>query len=170
VYRPPFPTEAFWEQSSTARGQLAGLAMIMVPALTNPLPFGPAMHLTLQTFAVLVGFAGAVIVFGGLVNRVFIQPSGQPLDEVLPTLPYARTVWWTMLLLTILLVAGVEWRFVLIFTDGWARHLPEVVMLALPALAIGWATWRGRVMRRPPEAPPPGEAAEPVQPVDPANA
>jgi hypothetical protein len=147
VYRPQFPAAAFWAHASTVRGQLAGLAMITLPALTDPLPLGRGLHVTVQLLAVMVGVVGAVIVFGGLVNRVFIAPTGRPLDDVLPTLPFARRVWLAMVLLTILLAVIAEWRFVLIFTDSWIEHLPEFVLLGLPAGLLGWATWRARTMR-----------------------
>lgn len=143
------PPDAFWEWCATPAGQLTGLVLLTVPALTNPLPLAAAAHAIVQLVAVGLGFAGAVVVFGGLVKRVFLMPGDRSLDDVLPEIPAGRQVWWGLVALVVLLVVGAEWRLVLIFTDTWSTHLPEVFLLLLPAVALGYLAWRTRVLRRP---------------------
>src|SRR5690348_14749263 len=77
-------------QSSTVRGQLVGAALIAVPALVNPIPLDGAAHATLQVLAIAVGVAGAVVVFGGLFQWVFLPartataPVPAPAPEPVP--------------------------------------------------------------------------------------
>ena len=147
-------TVAFREHSPTVRGQLAGIAMIAMPALTQPLPLGGASHATVQILAVIVGSLGALVVFGGLIQRVVLQttatdedPDGPAaLDDVLLAVPHARTVWVGLNLLGLGFILGAAWCLWLVFSHGWHEHLAEVVMFALPAVALGWAAWRARVM------------------------
>jgi hypothetical protein len=149
----------FREHAPTLRGQLAGIAMIMVPALTNPIPFGRGWHTAIQILAVVVGFAGTLVVFGGLLDRVFLKADDGPgsnradepirLDDVLLAMPHARRVWLGTAGLGLVLAVGALWCLVLVFTRSW-EHLADVVMLGLPAAALGWALWRARVLVRPP--------------------
>ena len=68
---------------------------------------------------------------------------------MLPDVPNGRELWWALIGLVVLLAVGAEWRLVLIFTDDWSEHVPEVVLLVLPAVALGWLAWRTRALRRP---------------------
>jgi hypothetical protein len=146
----PIPPDAFWERSATPGGQLTGLALLTVPAITNPLPLNPVAHALVQILAVVLGLVGAAMVFGGLVNRVFLLPGDRSLDDALPDLPNGRALWWALIALIVLLLAGAEWRLVLIFTDEWSTHLPEVLLLVLPAVLLGALAWRTRSLRRGP--------------------
>lgn len=132
-------TLAFRERSVTVRGQLTGMAMIAVPAVTNPLPFGPGLHATVQILAVIVGFVGALIVFGGMIQRVFLQTAQL-------SVPHPRTVWFCLVLLDVAFALGAGWSLELVFTRGGDQHLADAVMLGLPAAALGWAAWRARVL------------------------
>jgi hypothetical protein len=143
------PTDAFREWSATAAGQLTGLVLLTLPAVTNPLPLNAVAHAIVQIIAVAAGFVGAVAVFGGLVTRVFLMPGDRSLDDLLPQIPRGRTAWWALVALVVLLVVGAEWRLVLIFTDDWSTHLPEVLVFLLPAVALGYLAWRTRALRAP---------------------
>jgi hypothetical protein len=149
-------------RSSTGRGQLAGAALIAVPALVNPMPVDGAAHAVVMVLAVAVGVAGAVVVFGGLFQWVFLpspadggtgDDATDPDDsrpaarEALRTVPHARAVWAGLVVLCVALAAGAGWVLTRAVTDGWADHLPAAVMLALAAGLLGWAAWAARAMR-----------------------
>jgi hypothetical protein len=142
-------------QSSTVRGQLAGAALIAVPALVNPIPLEGAARSVLLVLAVAVGAAGAVVVFGGLFQWVFLPggPTGAAPAEARPAtrdalraVPHARRVWVGAVVVCAVLTAGAVWALALAVTGGGADHVPEVLMLAFPAVLLGWAAWAARAM------------------------
>jgi hypothetical protein len=140
-------------QSSTVRGQLAGAALIAVPALVNPIPLEGAARSVLLVLAVAVGAVGAVVVFGGLFQWVFLpgDTDAGPDDarpatrDALRAVPHARRVWAVAVVVCAVLAAGAVWVLAVVVTDDWAR-LPEALMLALPAVLLGWAVWAARAM------------------------
>jgi len=145
------------------RGQLTGAALIAVPALVNPIPLEGAPHAVLQVLAVAVGVAGAVVVFGGLFQWVFLpgrDTAAGPEEErpatrdALRAVPHARGVWAGAVVVCAVLAAGALWVLAVVVTDDWA-HLPEALMLALLAVLLGWAVWAARAMwtRDPPPQP-----------------
>ena len=141
-------------RSSTVRGQLTGAALIAVPALVNPIPLEGAAHSVLQVLAVAVGAVGAVVVFGGLFQWVFLprEDTGAGADDARPAtrdalraVPHARGVWAGAVVVCAVLTAGAVWVLALVVTDDWT-HLPEALILALPAVLLGWAVWAARAM------------------------
>ena len=142
-------------RSSTVRGQLAGAALIAVPALVSPIPVEGAAHSVLLVLAVVVGAAGAVVVFGGLFQWVFLpgeDTGADPADarpttrDALRAVPHARGVWVGAVVACAVLTAGAVWVLALAVTGGGAGHVPEALMLALPAVLLGWAAWAARAM------------------------
>ncbi|MFI7589292.1 hypothetical protein ACIB24_19675 [Spongisporangium articulatum] len=132
---PIFPagsrTAALWGFARTPRGQLAGLMLVAVPALVGPLPVDGAARAGVGVLAVLAGTAGAVLVFGGLLTRVY-GPALERLGRGVPLL-------WA-LAAALLVAAGVA---LVAGTRGdWDEHAPEVLMFALPAVAAAGAAWR----------------------------
>lgn len=130
-------TQAFREHSPTVRGQLVGVALIVAPAATHPLPLGADLHTAVQVVAVIAGFLGAVIVFGGLALRVLVATP----RAVLLALPQARAVRNALTGLALVFAAGALWCLVLAVTRGWSAHLAEVLMLGLPAATLGRVAW-----------------------------
>jgi hypothetical protein len=79
-------TQAFREHSPTARGQLAGIALMIVPGLAQAVPFDGALAGMVRILAVLVGFVGVLIVFGGMLQYAYLQLAAPILDDG-PTTP-----------------------------------------------------------------------------------
>ncbi len=127
------------------RGQALGLAMLVTPAITHPLPLG-AVHGAVQLLAVIVGSAGMVVVFGGLFLRTFVQPSTGTLDDALLAVPHTRAAWLGLALSCAVLTIGAVWCLVLAFDHDWAERFANALLLGLPAMVLGAAAWRARVM------------------------
>jgi hypothetical protein len=140
-------TQAFREHSPTVRAQLAGIALIIVPGLAQAVPLDGALAGVLRILAVLVGFVGVLVVFGGMLEYAYRQLAAPSLDDVLLAVPYARTVWVCLVLLGLALGIGAAWCLVLVFSRGWDEYLAAALMLALPAATLAWLTWRARAMR-----------------------
>jgi hypothetical protein len=163
-----------------------GTVMMITPAVAHALPLTGSVHTAVLVLAVLVGSAGALIVFGGLLIRAVLEPAAlsstgntrssgidvhpatpatpaaPAVDDALLSLPHPRIVWIGLVLLAAALGAGALCCLALLITGHGAQRLPEFLLLGLPACALGWAAWRGRVMRA--TVAPPGQAQtkEPV--------
>jgi hypothetical protein len=167
--RPPFSSPVSGpdvsralRRAGTPRGQLAGVSLIVVPAVTSALPLGGASRTVVQVVAVLLGTAGMVVVFGGLLQRAVLgrvtDDEADPVDAALLAFPHARAAWRSLAALAVLLLAGALWCVGLAFGDDAGTHLTDALMLALPGLVLAAATWRARVMRRAGQEPGDGES------------
>jgi hypothetical protein len=143
-------------RAATPAGQAAGVALILVPAVVHPARLGAA-DAAIEAVAALAGVAGALLVFGGLFQWVFLTPRPDPAGTDAAAagdaahtggaapepVPHARAVWVGAVALAVVLAAGAVWRLVLMTGDGDAK-LAEVLLLGLPAVALAAAAWAGR--------------------------
>jgi hypothetical protein len=126
---------AFRQEAPTRRAQAAGAALITLPALAHPLPLGPGVHLGLELLAVVLAFAGCLLVVGGVTPRLL------PTD---PAPARARQIRLGLAVLTGLLALGAVLALLVAATDGWTEHLPGAVLLALAAGALTLTSPRAR--------------------------
>src|SRR4051812_16839689 len=134
-------------RAATPAGQATGVGLILVPAIVHPVPLGAA-DAAAEVLAAAVGAVGALVVFGGLFQWVFLtpRPDAGPAAEPdhgpdegsdegpdpLPAVPHARALWAGAVLLAVLLAAGAVWRLVLMAGDG-TGDLAEAALLGLLA-------------------------------------
>jgi hypothetical protein len=140
-------------RAATPAGQAVGVALILVPAVVHPVPMGAA-DATVEVLAAVAGALGALVVFGGLFQWVFLTPRPDA-DGAPPAVPHARAAWAGAVVLAVLLAAAAVWRLVVVLGDEEAGRLSEVVLLGLPAIALAWAAWAARGVWRDDEAPGP---------------
>ena len=137
--------------------QLAGAVLIMVPAIGGASPLTGTTGTGLRVLAVVAGFVGTVLVFGGLLRGLLRRHAhdlrrhahdrradDEWADDVLTSIPYARRVWWGVAGLAGVLAVGA-----LLALAGAAEgdRLVSMLLLGLPAGALGWLARRTAVMR-----------------------
>lgn len=135
---------AFSTRARTGPGQILGLVLLVAPAVAHPLPIRGSLYDVVQIIAVVAGVIGMLIVFGGLLIRVIVLPAGDDsLDGTLLAIPRHRAVWLVLAGLCALFAVGGALALAL-GHDG--ERFAGGLLLGLPAVALGWAAWRARVM------------------------
>jgi hypothetical protein len=124
-------------RAATPGGQVTGVALILVPAIVHPVPLGSA-DAAVEVLAAVLGVLGALVVFGGLFQWVFVD-----VGDGVRAVPHVRSLWAGAVLLAAVLAAAAVWRLVLAAGDT-GEHVAEAAMLGLPALALAWAAWAAR--------------------------
>ena len=126
--------------AATLPGQLTGLVLVLAPAVVHPLGTDGGTRTVVQILAVIGGFAGTLLVFGGM-GSLYQGSVSHP-----------RTVWSTGLVLAAGLHTGAGACLARELTGGGHQYLPATIMFLLPALALSLLLWLTRASWAQPQA------------------